>query len=120
MDEEMLRIQKMVAEGKVTPEESVELLESLGVQGAPTADGEAAGKEPAKRAGDPARTIKVSVDVRHVVGMICGAAIAIGGGWMVMKYGEGSIRALMLLAPMAMGALVAVGSVSACKTGKKD
>lgn len=30
MNEEILRIQKMVAEGKVSAEESVELLESLG------------------------------------------------------------------------------------------
>jgi hypothetical protein len=33
MNEEILRIQKMVAEGKITPEESVELIESLGFAG---------------------------------------------------------------------------------------
>ncbi len=35
MNEEILRIQKMVAEGKVTPEEAAELIESLGVQTSP-------------------------------------------------------------------------------------
>ena len=38
MNEEVLRIQKMVAEGKITPEESVELLESVGTTSAPKED----------------------------------------------------------------------------------
>jgi len=42
MNDEILRIQKMVAEGKITPEESVELIESVrlaAAQGRPTAGG---------------------------------------------------------------------------------
>lgn len=38
MNEEVLRIQKMVAEGKVSPAESVELLESIGRSGAVAGD----------------------------------------------------------------------------------
>ena len=33
MNDEILRIQKMVAEGKITPEEATELLASIGVEG---------------------------------------------------------------------------------------
>ena len=54
MDEERLRIQQMVADGKITPEEGDELIESLGRQdsgGAATVESEPGQVSPRKRSG---------------------------------------------------------------------
>ena len=124
MNEEMLRILKMVAEGKLTPEESVELLESLGPGGDPAAGAGAvadpAGVRPESEEPPGGSTVRVGVDARHVIGMICGALIAVLGAWMVLKYGESDVKLLMVIAPLALGAAVAGASVSACRPGKKD
>jgi hypothetical protein len=48
MNEEILRIQKMVADGKITPEEGVELLASVGPSASPPPRPEVAALPPAK------------------------------------------------------------------------
>ena len=75
MNEEILRIQKMVAEGKITPEESVELIESLGI--ACEAERSSPVPPPPKPSGwDSLRTVKRSAK-DCVIGGVCGGLGAV-------------------------------------------
>ena len=78
MDEEILRIQRMVAEGKVTPEESIELLDSAGYTG----DGVVPVPEPpadTKQGGIAQGELRFGgVKWLGALGVVGGVAIAVG------------------------------------------
>lgn len=108
MNEEILRIQKMVAEGKVAPEESVELLESVGVEPPkppePT-DEEQHGEEPEDRGYENARKLAV-------IGMISGAAIAVGVPFMLIGFGGDSASHVTQVSVL-LGTVLGVGGGAA-------
>jgi SHOCT-like domain len=107
MNEEILRIQKMVAEGKVTPEEAAELLESVGVEPPepPKPVDEKQGEEPKGQGHENARKLAV-------IGMISGAAIAVGVPFMLIGFG-GDSASPGIQASVVFGTILGVGGGAA-------
>ena len=112
MNEEILRIQKMVAEGKITPEEATELLASVGVDGART-DTPTPPAMPATPVSETSAAVDPESAARvftlRVIGVIAGAAIAILGPLTAMlKKGEDDYSELAII----FGAVVAIVAIA--------